>query len=189
MHEMTPGRETRTVWWGVAAIGLFAVLSGCTTGATPVLEVTAARAVERTDAGTVLVFDIEATNPGSKPLPLEDVNFSLSLDGREVFRGLRSAESTVPRFGVKRFRLPVAIPAATEPGAPDAAAGAGQYAISGTVAYVPSNIFAQTARDAGVINPTASFDATGTVDLQTLVPDRTGPARSIPSETAPRAPR
>ncbi|MBN8645488.1 MAG: hypothetical protein J0L61_09655, partial [Planctomycetes bacterium] len=65
-----------------------ALLAGClSTPKPPKFEVIDAGVTQRTEGGTVVTFLLKGTNENADPLPLENVSYSLSLDGREVFSG------------------------------------------------------------------------------------------------------
>jgi hypothetical protein len=90
------------------------LLAACSSGPSPRVGQATATVGERTDAGVVVNFTIPCENPGAEGLPLREVRYTVSIDGRPVFRGLRSPEATVRRFGAQEIHLPAVI--AAEPG-------------------------------------------------------------------------
>jgi hypothetical protein len=152
-----------------AAITIFTV--GCS-GPAPKLSVLDAQVTEQTDAGMVVTFTMMADNPSGEALPLRDVEYEVSLHGKPVFKGTRSAQATVRRFGTQDFTLPCAIPLSPDQPAPS---GTVPYTIQGTITYLVPGALAEALFDMDVLRPTTSFEGRGVVDL------------SAKSQPAPRA--
>lgn len=131
-----------------------ATLAGCSSVTTPRVWVTGATITERTDAGTVITFDLRAENPNKDALPLREVRYELAIDGITVFEGTRSAQSTLRAFGEQTFRLPAAA-AGTWP------AGPIRYRLAGEVEYVLPGAIQETLSDSGLPQPTAKFEGEG----------------------------
>jgi hypothetical protein len=147
-------------------------LGGCTSYRPPSLSVAGVAVTERTEAGVVLEFTLNATNVNSVALPLREMRYSLELDGREVFRGYRSPEATLRRYGQQHLKVPAAI--ALEPGqAPPS--GAVKYTLEGTLTYLVPGEFAQVLFDADVRRPKVRFSQKGTLDMGDAI-DPSGPA-------------
>jgi hypothetical protein len=127
----------------------------------PRLAVTGARLAERSTAGVVLEFRLEAENPGDKALPLREVSCRLTLAGEEVFRGERLAQSTLRRYGTQELILPAVVPHAFLERHP----GLTEYEFSGSVTYVTPGVLAEVLFDAELIQPSESFSRSGTLDL------------------------
>ena len=142
------------------ALALAASLGACAPHAPPSLSVSGVRVAQRTDAGLVIDFQIDARNVNSFALPLKSARYTVWLDDRRVFKGVRSPEASLRRLGTQRLHLPAAIPASVP--LPRGVVG---YRISGTLSYVRPGALAEVLFDAGVITPTTNFSHTGTVDL------------------------
>lgn len=152
---------TRTAW---ALISLFTAwaFNGCADPRPPRLSVIDAAVTQRTPDGTVITFDLIGENPNAEPLPLDEVRYSLSLEGREVFSGTRHAQATLPARGVQRVRLPVAVPSG-EFVVPDL--GQSRYRLSGSLVYrIPGSI-AEVFFDAGLRRPSTGFSESGTLEF------------------------
>ena len=145
----------------LATIPLLACFLGACGSQSPTIRVLSAQLAERTDQGAVIQFVIEADNPNEDALPLQDVTYSVDLDGKTVFSGTRSAESTIRRFGRQQVRLPAAFAVPQGTSLPPVA----HYRISGDVVYVVPGAIAETLFDQEVIRPSASFSGEGTVEL------------------------
>ncbi|MBS0197235.1 MAG: LEA type 2 family protein [Planctomycetes bacterium] len=134
-------------------------LVGCSSTQAPTFAVTSATMKDRSPDGVVLEFTLDADNPNNEALPLQDVTYDVSLDGKQVFHGVRSAEATLRRYGRQQLTLPACVAAA------DAAGPLAKYRISGEVVYVVPGAIAQTLFDQEVFRPTANFSGEGTVEL------------------------
>jgi hypothetical protein len=132
------------------------VLVGCSGTQSPALSVAGAQLKEHTDSAAVIEFAINAENPNDEPLPLQDVEYSVSRDGKEIFSGTRSAEAVVKRFGQQQFLLPAAF-ATNQPDV------SGEYTISGTLWYVAPGALSETLFDQAIVRPTVSFSGKAAV--------------------------
>lgn len=129
---------------------------GCSSYSAPSLKVTSAVAT-RSATGTVIDFTVDASNRNEVELPLREVRYSVSLDGREVFRGVRSPEASLRRLGVQTLHIPAVVPPELSPGA-----GA-RYTIEGQLGYTTPGSFAQVLFDIKVRRPTVAFRQEGEV--------------------------
>lgn len=147
---------------GPFAAGLILALGGCAGYRPPELSTAQVVMTDETDAGYVLDFRLDAKNDNEEPLPLRELRYTLSLDGREVFRGVRGAEGTIPRFGARRIGLPAAV--ALAPGAPPPS-GVLRYELRGTLIYVTPGRLGQIFFDTGVSRPTVAFRQRGELEV------------------------
>jgi len=147
---------------GAVLIALAALGAGCTGASAPRLEHAAASVTERTAEGVALSFSIDAYNDNDIALPLRDVVYTVSLDGREVFRGTRSAEATLRRKGVQQLKLPAVIALAPGEVSPS---GMQEFELRGTLTYVTPGKLAEVLFDSGVRVPSVGFATEGQVDL------------------------
>jgi len=154
-------------------------LAACSGTQAPTITLESAGVAGRTDEGVVLNFGLLADNPNDDPLPLQDVEYELFLDGKRVFAGTRSAEATVRRFGVQRFTLPAVVPAAS--GAP--LTGTAPYRLVGKITYIAPGALAEALFDIDVIRPTTPLGAEGTVDLDAAPQAPTPAAAPVPGVT------
>lgn len=135
----------------VAGLGL----GGCFSQPAPALRVVDARLGESTDAGFVVEVFVEGENRGPDELPLRGVEYTVSIGGRQVFRGLRSAGATLPGDGTQMIRLPAAVPAGEWAG-PLPAPGT-PVEIAGQVTYISPGVFSRILFDADVLRPNVGF--------------------------------
>ncbi len=137
-------------------------LVGCSGARAPSLSVSEVNVVERTSEGVAIEFVLDAENPNQVELPLRQVFYSLTVDGRRVFAGERSAEATLRRDGTQQIRLPAVVPLRTGEGA---LRGAHPYRLHGTMRYVTPGAFAEAMFEAGLNRPSVSFSDSGTIDF------------------------
>lgn len=144
----------------VATVACTLWLVGC--GATPpIFKVADVGVTAESEQATVVTFILEGENPNDQPLPLRDVSYSLSLDGKHVFSGRRTAEATLPASGLQRVRIPVVVPA-DQRVAPGTTA---PYHLSATVEYVEPGSLAEAFFDSGIRVPSVGFSESGTLEF------------------------
>jgi hypothetical protein len=149
------------------------ILAGCSTYSAPELHVLRAAVTDETPEGLVVGFTIEATNRNEIELPLREVRYTLRLDGREVFSGVRSPEASLRRLGTQTIRIPAVIAVGPESPRPT---GTLPFTIDGTLGYITPGQFAQVLFDIKVRRPSVAFTGQGTLDL-TQAPKTLGDAR------------
>lgn len=136
------------------------LLCACSTYRPPTFQAVSVREVEHTSEHSVVTFVIEATNPNREPMPLGQATYSLTLNGQEVFAGVRSPEATVNTYGKHTFELPAVVPASAVPGS-----GEIPYTLTGKVIYKQPGALADVLFDAQVVVPEAGLDLDGTIKL------------------------
>ena len=111
------------------------------------------------DGLAVGVF-IEAENRNEIMLPLREVRYSVSLDGRPVFTGVRSPEAVLGANSVQMLRLPASVDWDSVP----AGSGPMTIRVTGDLLYVTPGRLAETFFDTGVRRPKAGFSLEGNVE-------------------------
>lgn len=146
------------------ALAIFPLLflAACSAGPAPRVGNATAAVGERTDAGVVVNFTIPCENPSPEGLPLREVRYTVSIDGRPVFRGLRSPEATVRRFGTQEIHLPAVLAAEPRQSLPT---GTSTFKIDAEMLYVRPGILSQALFDAELVQPSVDFTGTGTIDF------------------------
>jgi hypothetical protein len=157
-------------------------LGGCGY-APPKFTVLDAAIIEETTQGFVIEFEVEGENPNDEPLILEAVEYSLSLDGRRRFGGVRSPEVTLPANGSQRMRLPASIGLGEREMIPS---GIRKYRMVGTVTYEVPGSIAELLFDSNIRRPKQPFARSGELDfgdpLGPVLPEDMIPAESPTSE-------
>lgn len=164
MHKPT---HSLAVLAALAMLGTISALTGCSLHNKPSLTVASAKVTDRTDAGFVIDFIIDAKNTNEFELPLKEASYTVWLNDAKVFSGIRSPEASLRRFGIQEVRLPAAIPSSLD--LPD---GVVSYRISGSLLYIRPGTLAEVLFDAGVVTPSKSFSGHGTIDLSAPVTER-----------------
>lgn len=161
------------------------LIGGCTRYAAPTLNVAAARVTDQSPQGVVISFDLDATNTNEVELPLREMDYTLRLDGREVFRGVRSPEASLRRLGTQRITVPTAV--ALGEGQPRPV-GVVPYVLEGELAYITPGQIAQVLFDIRVRRPKVAFRQEGMVDLGQALAPQPAATGSAPPAARPQAP-
>lgn len=143
-------------------MALAMLASGCSSYSAPKLTVREAEITSITDEALVINFAIDAENRNQVELPLVVMTYRLLLNGREVFRGVRSPEATLRRLGTQQIELPTVVQfdervAELEPPY--------RYRLEGKLTYITPGSIAQILFDTGVRRPRARFRSSGTLEL------------------------
>lgn len=154
------------------ALGVVTSGAGCSGISAPTFTVQEVAITEQSTEGVVLTFTLEGVNRNAEPLPLREVQYALWLDGREVFRGTRSAEVTLSKYSARTILLPAAAPSMVN--APELT-GEVPYRFSGSVIYETPGAIAETLFDNNVRRPSASFAETGRLNFSAPRKDFIGP--------------
>jgi LEA14-like dessication related protein len=136
------------------------LLTGCSSSKPPTFKVTSVQLREQNEQGSEFLFQIEAANPNGREVPLYEANYTLSIDGREVFRAVRTPETTLRRYGVQRFTLPVVVRAQEMPSSTQI-----PYRLEGMITYLMPGALAEILFDREIRRPNAPISDGGTLDL------------------------
>ena len=128
----------------------------------PIVAVDSVSVVESTEEAMKLLFQLTLTNPGDEPLELNEFRYTLRAEGREVYEGRRSAETTLAARAEKTIDLPAIVPLSVA-AATGALPGEFRVELVGTLHFLPPDRFSETLRDIGLYNPDTSFARRGTV--------------------------
>jgi hypothetical protein len=145
----------------ILLMGCVAVLGGCGGYAAPSLHMSSARVTEQTAEGYVIDLAVDATNTNSVELPLKEIRYSVSVDGRQVFSGVRSPEATLRRLGTQTFHIPAV-------GAGAAPTAGSRYVVEGRLRYLTPGRLAEVLFDIKVRRPTVRFREEGTLGEQEI---------------------
>jgi LEA14-like dessication related protein len=143
--------------WPAAAIAV--ALAGCGAQA-PRIAVGAMEVSERGPDAMELRCALELTNESTESVELDELRYTVTIDGIEAYEGRRSAEATLAGSSTRRLVLPVVVdPALLEA----AAGGPATWSISGTLRYKAPGDLAQLLVDMKVQRPTTSFAGEGVI--------------------------
>jgi hypothetical protein len=150
-----------------------AALAGCENRQPPKLTLVDAAVTQVSTEAIAFDVAVDMVNPNQKELELREFRYTVSVDGRQVFQGRRSAQASLPAEGGKRVRLPGVVrydqmnwPAPPEGGPPPQAS----YRLSGSLTYVVPGALAEILFDTGVRKPKVGFSGSGEVALTSAPP-------------------
>ncbi len=143
---------TSTARTGVLIAGWAAGVSGCAGFEEPRVTLAEVSVRERGAQASVVWLTLEAENPNEDSLPLREVSYEVTADGRAVFRATRSPESTLRRFGTQRVTVPAVLPAGVAPS---------RVGVRGSLVYTAPGQIAEILFDAGLRRPTVVFEGEG----------------------------
>jgi hypothetical protein len=169
---------------GVIAAAAGAAPIGCATYRDPVITVREVSLVDASQEACALRFAIDLENPNDEPLELRRFDYALVLDGKPVFTGRRSAETTLAARGRGTLALPAVVPferAGWVDGHPPRAAA---YTISGRLQYLTPGKIAEALLDLGVRRPSAAFSGKG----ELLAPPEPPEPPDVPVPLEPAVP-
>ena len=133
------------------------MLVGCNKALSPSFEALGVEEIERGEDSSVLAFRVRASNPNDEPIPLRAVSYRVQINGEQVFEGVRSPETTLHVYSDSEFVLPAVIPSAYLRGEID-------YALLGSVQYIPPGRLSEVLFDADIKVPEAILNIEGTID-------------------------
>ena len=88
---------------------MLAALSGCGVVQEPDARITGVQLQDVRPTDATMLFDIEVENPNAFSLPLGNVDYALSSQGRRFLNGKADVQGTVPAAGRKSLGVPVRI--------------------------------------------------------------------------------
>ncbi len=151
MMSVMTGLMTGVVGAGVVAGGLggCSIVREATNFEPPAMEVVSVRVEPGDNANggnglSVVRFEVLAQNPNKQAVPLEDIAYSVSANGTSVFSGVRSAQRTIPPYGVMRFELPATV--ASE-------VASGELTLASVVSYRKPGALADTLYGLDLVKP------------------------------------
>ena len=155
----------------MALTSLCCMLAACS-APTPGIELAGARLRDRSPDGMVIELTLAMRNDHDIALPLRGLSYAVSIDGREVFRGERSPEATLARFGGQTIEIPAAVRFGSDGVAAEDLVGEHEVRVEGTLRYLAPGALAELLFDTGLRRPKARFDRSGIVDLGSEAPAR-----------------
>lgn len=132
-------------------------LFGCNKAIAPSFEAVAVRELERDETRSVIEFVVRATNENADPIPLRTVSYRVQIGDEVLFEGIRSPETTLHTYSSQEFVLPAVLPI-------DRLQGSIEYALLGSVQYIPPGRLSEVLFDAEITVPEAPMEITGTID-------------------------
>lgn len=165
----------------IAATLISLLLGGCSGYQDPAVTSAGVTLTERSSEALTLRLAIDLHNPNNEPLKLLEFDYSVLIDGVDVYEGVRAAETTLAASGHKEVSIPAVVRYDTmkwmnETVIPKSAT----YQVRGSLRYLTPGGFAQALFDTGLRKPSASFGWSGTAEL-TVVEPATTRAAAVPA--------
>lgn len=139
-------------------------LVGCSSYVPPTFRVSNAYVTERSPDATVLEVALDGANGNEIPLELYDVRYTVTIDGKRVFKGRRQPEATLPANGGHVVLVPVAIPQERIDEIGSGPLTGRDLRITGDVIYVLPGSIAELLFDSRIRRPRTRFSATVKID-------------------------
>lgn len=143
------------VFFGIACV-LALGLGACSSTPAPRCRDATIGVIESSERGVVANITLRVDNIGEEPLPVRDVSYELWQDDRRVFKGVRSAQRTLRRYGTQEIVLPAAWVPSEEMPVPQAGS---KYRVTGRMTYIEPGALSEVLFDAKLIRPSATFAA------------------------------
>lgn len=126
----------------------------------PLAEFTGSTITNATPEAIEMEVEFEVANTNDLPIRLMMYSYTVTANGRTIFRGKNSAQFTVPRWSLARNSIPIVI-------SRDAISDSENIAweLTGTLGYVPPSAFAEALRTSGLWETFASVNAHGVVSM------------------------
>ena len=99
--------SSRRILLVVALLVLPALLAGCSVQ--PTAKITGVKLGAMSLQNATLVFDVDVTNPYPVPLPMTNLDYSLSTSGQKFLDGEAKTLGTVPASGSRVLSVPIKI--------------------------------------------------------------------------------
>jgi LEA14-like dessication related protein len=148
-------RTILLVCFSIALVGM----TGCNKSSAPTFSAVGVRQLEDDGNRTIIQFSIEAKNPNKEPIPLKQISYRVEMNGTEVFRGVRSPETTLHTFSSHVFYLPAVLPIDSLNTSNEV-----EYRLIGAAQYIPPGRLSEVLFDAKVKVPEAPINIIGTIN-------------------------
>lgn len=138
----------------LALLLLAASGTGCSKGIqAPTIVSTGMQITDVTDIGIALDFVLELQNPNDKTLELEEILYTLDVNGEAVYIGRHSAKAALPVSGYRMLRVPAVVPTAMRPDRTQPV----DVVLHGVVVYLAPGEISEILFDTGVRRPKVAF--------------------------------
>lgn len=156
--------------------------SGCNSA--PTVRPQQASAVDRTDQAVHFSVELLLENPHDEDIPLDQYEYTFTVDKLGSFTGIWSALRTLPPQSTARVTVPATIrldPEARPIPLPNAT---WQWSITGQVRYESIGLLGSILFDAGIQRPAQGFHGNGNLTLFEVTPETsTASGMALPTAT------
>ena len=149
------------------AIALASCLcAGCASYRKPVVVVSDASAGEAGSEALRLNFTIDLDNPNRESLRLSEFDYEVTIDGKPVYKGTRSAEATLASADHRQMIVPAIVRYDDMGWSQDQLPQTVRFAINGKLSYITPDELSRTFREMGFPPPSANFKREADVTLR-----------------------
>ena len=138
------------------------VLQGCGVRA-PMATFKGATVTESTPDAIAIQAEFEISNTNDEPLELKLYEYTVFSGGHTLYRGVASAQQTVPRWATIHSSIPIVIRRDAIP-----FEGRVTWQLSGSLGYIPPTALAETLLKSGLSKPATSIRAHGAFDISLI---------------------
>jgi|TARA_B100001964_G_scaffold178750_1_gene197170 LEA14-like dessication related protein len=126
----------------------------------PVAQYNKMTVTQSTSEAIALAVEFEVFNTNDEPLKLMMYEYTVNVHGATCYRGLASAEQTVPRWSSTMQTIPVVIRRDVLDGQDVIA-----WSLHGSLGYIPTKEVSITLLEANIWKPTTTVRANGLLEL------------------------
>ena len=145
-------------------ISILCSAQGCGVRA-PLTQFTGSSVTQSTPEAIALNANFVISNTNDEPLKLKFYDYTVTADGRTVYRGRASAEQTVPRWATVKGSIPIVIRREYLP-----AIERVDWTLTGRLSYIPPTAIAETLLKSGFWEPTTSVHASDVLYIPPATP-------------------
>ena len=142
-----------------------AVLTGCSSYRAPRITLASVSVAEITDEALALQINLDLQNPNTTALGLDELRYTITVDGTLAFVGRRAAGRTLSSLETRRLTLPGVIDFETIGWSPSSGPRQVRYSVRGALWYKTPSEIAQLLFDTGMRRPKVTFGEDGQLTL------------------------
>ncbi len=150
---------------GLLVLVSLAVLTGCSRYRAPRITLGSVSVAEITDEALALQINLDLQNPNTTALGLDELRYTITVDGTLAFVGRRAAGRTLSSLETRRLTLPGVIDFETIGWSPSSGPRQVRYTVRGSLWYQTPSEIAQLLFDTGMRRPKVRFGIDGQLTL------------------------
>ena len=140
-------------------------MTGCSSFRSPRITLGSVSVAEVTDEALAIQIDLELQNPNTIALGLDELRYTITVDGTLAFVGRRAAGRTLSSLETRRLTLPGVIDFETIGWSPSSGPRQVRYTVRGSLWYQTPSEIAQLLFDTGMRRPKVRFGIDGQLTL------------------------
>lgn len=160
---MLLGRPPRA--GGLLVLASLVALTGCSSYRSPRITLGSVSVTEVTNEALAIQIDLELQNPNTIALGLDELRYSITVDGTLAYVGRRATGRTLSGLETRLLTLPGVINFKTIGWSPSSGPRQVRYTVTGTLWYQTPSEIAQLLFDTGMRRPKVTFGEDGQMTL------------------------